>query len=884
MTESDIEMFRRIFPGCRDPIVHEFSDLTLSDQAFAEGRDDELLEAPEASPSMVIEEGRVFKDLPVLKRWLQAFAVIRKRPYKVLHSYAERRYTVVCDKERCPWRKITKVVGPHNCADHELTVRHPQLTSTLIAKRLMGILKEQPNMKVRTIIRTVEEIYGGYVITYGKVWRAKQRAWKMIYGDWESGYEQLPVLFNAIKAVNPGMHYEYIPKPNAWKDGRQIFGRAFWCFPQSVEAFRHCRPVFSIDGMFLIGKYRGTLLIAISCDANNMLVPLAFALVERENNDSWGWFLRLVRIHVVGPDREIQGYAPLHHRWCTRLLAENLLQKDGVEDNFDLFQVAARQLEDYYFQRKLEQVRTATNVEGRQWLAGLMRDLDNWTRSHDVGGWRYEFQCSNMAESFNKLLLGIRGMPVNAIVEFNFYRLVAWFNERHAKAEALQIAGERWAEKPKRHLSIANERASTHEVQCFDLGTGTYQVKHRGGTTSDGEIRELRIHVVVLRDFKCTCGRPKQYHFVCSHLVAGARHRNFDIESMIPHEFSVDTLVRTWSPRFVPFRDPREWPPYDGSKYVADPAYRWNKRGTRKRTRHNMTMDQVSGRTRRGRATPFLADPEQNECGKWRPETHSFHLSFGEMTVTLQNCQKMLGLSIRGDAVTGPCVSEGWRARVAAFLGRELREHFGQCPQDADAEIVGQYCRAWILHLFAYVLFPDATCDTASWIWGSAVMCFLYRQLCEACRRTSGSASVGGCVYLLQLWMWARLPVGHPEIMPRRPWFPGEIPRRQPTWAYLWGQVKVSHTRLDRVYLDYINEIDALTAHSLNWQPYEGEDTLLFTLSFMCALDDDLYRMLCPLICFYAVQYHLPDRVARQFGMRQIWPTPTTSTSVELHT
>jgi hypothetical protein len=73
---------------------------------------------------------------------------------------------------------------------------------------------------------------------------------------------------------------------------------AFQCNQSSESrhalAFRHCRPVFSIDGTFLIGKYRGTLLIAISCDANNKLVPLAFALVERENNDSWGWFLRLV--------------------------------------------------------------------------------------------------------------------------------------------------------------------------------------------------------------------------------------------------------------------------------------------------------------------------------------------------------------------------------------------------------------------------------------------------------------------------------------------------------------------------------------------------------------------------------------------------------------
>ena len=70
LIESDVDMMRRIFPGRRDPRVHEFSDLAHSDQACAEGHDDELLEAPEASPNMVIENGRVFKDLPALKRWL----------------------------------------------------------------------------------------------------------------------------------------------------------------------------------------------------------------------------------------------------------------------------------------------------------------------------------------------------------------------------------------------------------------------------------------------------------------------------------------------------------------------------------------------------------------------------------------------------------------------------------------------------------------------------------------------------------------------------------------------------------------------------------------------------------------------------------------------
>jgi hypothetical protein len=42
------------------------------------------------------------------------------------------------------------------------------------------------------------------------------------------------------------------------------------------------------------------------------------------------------------------------------------------------------------------------------------------------------------------------------------------------------------------------------------------------------------------------------------------------------------------------------------------------------------------------------------------------------MTVTLEDTQKILGLDVTGTTVTGQCDSEGWRARVEAFLGREL--------------------------------------------------------------------------------------------------------------------------------------------------------------------------------------------------------------------
>ena len=121
--------------------------------------------------------------------------------------------------------------------------------------------------------------------------------------------------------------------------------------------------------------------------------------------------------------------------------------------------------------------------------------------------------------------------------------------------------------------------------------------------------------------------------------------------------------------------------------------------------------------------------------------------------------------------------------------------------------------------------------DTTSWIWvhclndwdqaghyswGSTVLCFLYRQLCKRCRRSSSNPSLGGCVYLLQLWMWARLPVGRPEVLARREWFQSQPLSRQPTWVYLWAQVRVPYARLDRAYIEFMNELDTLTTSSVS--------------------------------------------------------------------
>jgi hypothetical protein len=46
-------------------------------------------------------------------------------------------------------------------------------------------------------------------------------------------------------------------------------------------------------------------MVVVGMTVKNQLMPLAFALVKGENNESWSWFLDLVRKEVFGPSRSI---------------------------------------------------------------------------------------------------------------------------------------------------------------------------------------------------------------------------------------------------------------------------------------------------------------------------------------------------------------------------------------------------------------------------------------------------------------------------------------------------------------------------------------------------------------------------------------------------
>ncbi|KAE8800878.1 hypothetical protein D1007_23588 [Hordeum vulgare] len=160
-------------------------------------------------------------------------------------------------------------------------------------------------------------------------------------------------------------------------------------------------------------------------------------------------------------------------------------------------------------------------------------------------------------------------------------------------------------------------------------------------------------------------------------------------------------------------------------------------------------------------------------------------------------------------------------------------------------------------------------------------------ELDDACRGTTKDGGVGGCMLLLSVWSWERLPVGRPKSSKWNTWDDHGNPVRLPTWAYKWDLVSEVASEVNLLYKQYTNEMDSLTPEQVEWQPYGVEpnfgDAHTFELNPLCLQEKHLWLMRCPLICNWAVEFHLPHSVMHQFGLFQPHPPEWVDTDTQLH-
>ncbi|XP_027336945.1 uncharacterized protein LOC113850565 [Abrus precatorius] len=294
------------------------------------------------------------------------------------------------------------------------------------------MVNEEPSVHISLIQEQICAQFG-YKISYKKAWKAKQKAIVKVFGDWDESYATLPRWLEYMQLNSPGFVYKLETKEyvvgHQVNNRYRVFERLFWSFEQCHEAFKFCKPILQVDGTFLYGKYRHTLLIATTQDGNNCVLPVAFAIIEGETLSAWEWFLALIRLHVTDragicliSDRHQSikgavsnphiGWQPpnAYHVYCIRHIASNF--------NHRFKNIALK--------------KELIKLDIERWIDSISKE--KWALSYDDEGQRYGHMTTNLSESVNKVFKGARNLPICALVKATYGRLVEYFVKRGEEA------------------------------------------------------------------------------------------------------------------------------------------------------------------------------------------------------------------------------------------------------------------------------------------------------------------------------------------------------------------------------------------------------------------------------------------------------------------
>ncbi|MBA0784672.1 hypothetical protein Gotri_028199, partial [Gossypium trilobum] len=108
---------------------------------------------------------------------------------------------------------------------------------------------------------------------------------------------------------------------------------------------------------------------------------------------------------------------------------------------------------------------------------------------------------------------------------------------------------------------------------------------------------------------------------------------------------------------------------------------------------------------------------------KWRPETHTFHLPYGECTITLEDVQLQLGLPVDGSTLTGSSGNDSTKVeRIQYARTYILKMIEGYLMSDLSRNLI---------HLRKLLKLVDFRA-AGEFSWGSTVLATLYQEMCGA--------------------------------------------------------------------------------------------------------------------------------------------------------
>ncbi|KAJ4709068.1 MuDR family transposase [Melia azedarach] len=396
---------------------------------------------------------------------------------------------------------------------------------------------------------------------------------KRVFDNWEATSSWIAAQFIDLFKANPeidlkicGCHNENHPGnvvdlQTEWLPGEQNprFKRFFLSFDaQRRGFFQDCRPFVGLDGCHLRGLYKRVLLTAVSIDANYGIYPLAFGVVETENQFSWRYFLEKL-YQQFGKNRGIglcfmsdrqkgvlnaleQHFPNSDKRFCCRHIYANFKYKFPGAALKSLFWQAARSGSMADFNKHMEKIKTISE-SAHSWLTKI--PISNWSMHRFSKMIKSAHVTNNMSETYNSWINQFRGLPILRLCEEIRIKTMQLIHNRYIQAKKwdgiIPLA-------VKRRIVDLRERGRDMNVVFGDGNLYEVLVDNQDG------------HVVDLGTRECDCGMWQITGLPCMHALCCIDTIREEVEKYMHPYLLRDNYLRTYKEHIQHMPSEIRWP------------------------------------------------------------------------------------------------------------------------------------------------------------------------------------------------------------------------------------------------------------------------------------------------------------------------------------
>ncbi|XP_074290274.1 uncharacterized protein LOC141617004 [Silene latifolia] len=434
-----------------------------------------------------------------------------------------------------------------------------QLKSTWVAKQFLEVFKARPHWPAKDIIETVRRAYK-VLIKKNFAYKVKYHAHKMLHGSMKEHYSKLGSYLQALSEGNPESVFKLETNPNV-TSSIPVFQRLFICFDALKKGWLEgCRKILCIDACFLKTFLGGQLIGAIGRDANEQMYPLAWAVVEGENNDSYEWFFQQLKETLGEKDGngwtiisdQHQGILTVvakelpkaEHRHCARHIFANWHKSYKGDEMKLLFWSCAKAYNKADFNDALNEMR---EVDHKAADAFMACNPNLFCRAFISTDTKTDVIVNNMAETFNAYIIEARAKHLIYMLEdirCSMMERLVW------KKTEMQKKSGTVCPRVQERLELEKEKSAMYEV--LPASDRKFQVKLG--------IDEVSVDII---DRTCTCKKWDLTGIPCSHGVAAIFYIHGQAEDFVHDMYKKNAYFAAYNGCISPCPGERHWTKID---------------------------------------------------------------------------------------------------------------------------------------------------------------------------------------------------------------------------------------------------------------------------------------------------------------------------------